>query len=69
MFGGAGFASALIAAGLVDEIQLYVNPAVLGDGVGIFEISGFQPLRLIEVASFRCGMIVSRYRPACWAGR
>jgi dihydrofolate reductase len=32
-FGGAGFASALIANDLVDEYQFYVNPIALGEGL------------------------------------
>lgn len=47
VFGGAGFASALIAAGLVDEFQFYVNPAALGGGTRIFDQAGFRKLRLL----------------------
>jgi dihydrofolate reductase len=32
-FGGAGFASALVAADLVDEYQFYVNPVVFRKGM------------------------------------
>ena len=63
VFGGAGFASALIAAGLVDEFQLFVNPAVLGDGVRIFEAGGFSRLRLLGSKAYACGMVVNRYAP------
>lgn len=64
VFGGAGFASALIQAGLVDEFQFYVNPAVLGDGVRLFETSGFLQLRLLQAKAYQSGMVVSRYAPA-----
>jgi len=64
VFGGAGFASALIAAGLVDEFQLFVNPAVLGHGRRIFEQGGFARLRLVGSKPYACGMVVSRYAPA-----
>lgn len=47
VFAGAGFASALIAAGLVDEFQFYVNPAALGGGTRIFDQAGFRKLRLL----------------------
>jgi dihydrofolate reductase len=33
VFGGAGFASSLIEAGLVDEFHLIINPVVLGAGL------------------------------------
>ena len=64
VFGGAGFASALIAAGLVDEFQLFVNPAVLGAGRRIFDQCGFARLKLAGSKAYACGMVVSRYAPA-----
>ncbi|QKC89611.1 deaminase [Mesorhizobium sp. NZP2234] len=64
VFGGAGFASALIAAGLVDEFQLFINPAVLGAGRRIFEQGGFQNLLLLGSKAYACGMVVNRYAPA-----
>ncbi|WP_348630327.1 dihydrofolate reductase family protein [Mesorhizobium sp. M7A.F.Ca.US.006.04.2.1] len=64
VFGGAGFASALIAAGLVDEFQLFINPAVLGAGRRIFDQGGFRNLRLLGSKTYDCGMVVSRYAPA-----
>ncbi|MBZ9840932.1 dihydrofolate reductase family protein [Mesorhizobium sp. CA5] len=63
VFGGAGFASALIAAGLVDEFQLFINPAVLGSGRRIFDKGGFGRLRLLGSKPYACGMVVSRYAP------
>ena len=57
MFGGAGFASALISAGLVDEFQFYVNPTVLGDGVRIFETTGFQKLKLLGCKAIRAAWL------------
>ncbi|TRC93684.1 deaminase [Mesorhizobium sp. WSM4306] len=64
VFGGAGFASALIAAGLVDELQLFINPAALGDGERIFDQGGFRKLRLLGTKAYACGMVVNRYAPA-----
>ncbi len=64
VFGGAGFASALIAAGLVDEFQLFINPAALGDGERIFDRGGFRQLRLAGSKAYACGMVVNRYTPA-----
>jgi len=64
VFGGAGFASSLIAAGLVDEFQLFVNPAVLGAGRRIFDQGGFRNLRLLGSKAYACGMVVNRYAPA-----
>ena len=64
VFGGAGFASALIAAGLVDEFQLYINPAALGGGSRIFDQAGFHKLCLLGSKAYECGIVVSRYAPA-----
>ncbi|MER9306276.1 dihydrofolate reductase family protein [Mesorhizobium sp. M0293] len=64
VFGGAGFASSLIAAGLVDEFQLFINPAVLGAGRRIFDQGGFQTLRLLGSKAYACGMVVNRYARA-----
>lgn len=61
-FGGAGLATSLVAAGVVDEYQFYVNPAAVGSGPSIFRASA--PLRLIGSRSYDCGIVVNRYSPA-----
>jgi dihydrofolate reductase len=64
-FGGAGFAAALIADGLVDEYQLYVNPVALRDGLSIFDKRDADaPLDLREAEGYACGVVVTRYGPA-----
>jgi len=60
-FGGVTFAASLAAAGLVDEFQFYVNPAVVGSGRSIFR-EGID-LRLLKSTAYRCGMVVNRYAP------
>lgn len=63
-FGGAGFASALIANDLVDEYQFYVNPVALREGLSIFKERGSDSnLKLREVESYACGIVVVRYGP------
>ncbi|WP_245425876.1 dihydrofolate reductase family protein [Rhizobium sp. J15] len=64
VFDGAGFGSALIATGLVDEFQFYVNPAALGGGTRIFDQAGFRKLRLLGSKAYECGIVVNRYAPA-----
>jgi dihydrofolate reductase len=64
VFGGAGFASALIAAGLVDEFQFYINPAALGGGSRIFDHADFRKFRLLGSKAYDCGVVVNRYGPA-----
>lgn len=63
VFGGAGFASALIAAGLVDEFQFYINPAALGGGRRIFDQADFRKFRLLGSKAYECGIVVNRYEP------
>ena len=65
VFGGVGFASALVAAGLVDEFQLFVNPAAVGAGRSIFDQlpDGLQ-LQLLDSAAYDCGIVVNRYGAA-----
>ena len=61
-FGGTGFASALVAAGVVDEYQFYVNPTAVGSGDSIFQQT--TALRLLGSKSYDCGIVVSRYTQA-----
>jgi dihydrofolate reductase len=68
-FGGAGFASALIANDLVDEYQLYVNPVALGEGLSIFEARETDAnLQLREAEDYGCGVVVVRYSPRAAVG-
>ena len=63
-FGGAGFASALIANDLVDEFQFYTNPIALHEGLSIFAKKGIdQDLELIGASPYSCGIVVARYAP------
>ena len=65
VFGGVGFASALVAAGVVDEFQLFVNPAAVGAGRSIFDqLPGGLQLQLLDSAAYGCGIVVSRYAAA-----
>jgi dihydrofolate reductase len=65
VFGGVGFASALVAAGLVDEFQLFVNPAAVGAGRSIFgQLPDGLQLQLLESAAYDCGIVVNRYTAA-----
>ena len=36
-YGGAGFDTSLIKAGLIDEYHLFINPTALGEGLTIFQ--------------------------------
>ena len=63
--GGVGFASSLVAEGLVDEFQFFVNPAAVGGGRSVFhDQRNGQSLRLLGAQAYNCGIAVTRYAPA-----
>jgi dihydrofolate reductase len=63
--GGASFAAALAAHGLIDEYCLVIQPVALGRGQALFaELPAALRLELIEARSFECGVVVHVYRPA-----
>src|SRR5215813_404270 len=61
--GGASFAAALAARGLIDEYCLVIQPVAVGDGQALFaELSAPLRLELAEARSFTCGVVVHVYR-------
>jgi dihydrofolate reductase len=63
-FGGVGLATSLVALGLVDELQLFVNPTAVGAGRSVFDSAQGEGLRLSLIASqaYSCGIVVNRYQ-------
>ena len=62
--GGASFAAALAAHGLIDEYCLAIQPVAIGRGRALFaELPAAQRLELIEARNFECGVVVHIYRP------
>ena len=62
VYGGANFVSSLIAADLIDELHLFVNPAAIANGLKIFTQK--TKLLLQESKLYECGINVSVYKPA-----
>lgn len=63
-WGGASFAAALVARGLIDEYGLAIQPVALGRGQAVFaQPSATLRLELVEARSFPCGVVVHIYRP------
>jgi dihydrofolate reductase len=61
--GGAGLASTLIRAGLVDEFRLFVSPVVVGGGISYFPaLDGRIDLELVETRTFGSRVVYGRYR-------
>ena len=59
-FGGVSFAAGLLDAGVVDELQLYLNPFAIAEGDSIFTQA--RPLQCIDATAYACGIVVQRYR-------
>jgi dihydrofolate reductase len=62
--GGAELAAQAFRAGLVDEIQLLVAPAVVGGGKQTLPDGVHVKLELIDERRFVSGMVFLRYRTA-----
>jgi dihydrofolate reductase len=62
--GGPGLAAQAIAAGLVDEYQLFVVPAVVGGGTRALPDQARLNLALAQEHRFGCGTVYRCYRPA-----
>ena len=59
----------LLAEGLVDQLDLLIEPVILGGGKSIFPTDGgMRPLELVESVTASTGVLVSTYRPAADQG-
>ena len=64
-WGSVSLVSALLAAGLVDELNLMIEPIVLGGGKRIFPEDGIaRPMQLVKCVTASTGVQVCTYRPA-----
>lgn len=61
--GGAGLAAQAIELGLVDEIQMFRHPVVLGGGTPFWPpVTRNVRLELVEAKTFDAGVVLERYR-------
>jgi dihydrofolate reductase len=58
-YGGATFVRSLIENQLIDELNLFVNPIAIGDGLRI--VSGRTPLKLLASTAYGSGIVVNTY--------
>jgi dihydrofolate reductase len=61
--GGAGLAGQAVRAGLVDELQLFLVPIVVGGGKRALPNRVRSDLELLETRRFASGAVYLRYRP------
>ncbi|MDQ1416367.1 MAG: hypothetical protein QOJ52_2583 [Acidimicrobiaceae bacterium] len=65
IWGSASLVKTLLADGLVDELNLMIEPILLGGGKRIFpEDSTARPLRLVKCATTATGVQICTYRSA-----
>jgi dihydrofolate reductase len=65
MWGSASLVKALLAEGLVDELNLMIEPILLGGGKRIFPDDGMpRPMELVNSVTASTGVQVCTYRPA-----
>jgi dihydrofolate reductase len=60
--GGAELAGQALAAGLVDECQLFLNPVLVGGGKRALPAAVRVDLELLDERRFRGGVVYLRYR-------
>ena len=64
ILGSGSLVSQLTQAGLIDELQIVVNPIVLGKGRTLFEgVEQKHALRLVKTRAFGNGNVVLYYEP------
>jgi dihydrofolate reductase len=65
IWGSASLVRTLLAEGLVDELQLMIEPILLGGGKRIFPEDGTaRPMQLVKCVTAATGVQVCTYRPA-----
>ena len=61
--GGATLAAQAITLGLVDELQIFRYPVIVGGGTSFLPpVTEDIPLHLVETRAFRTGILYQRYR-------
>jgi dihydrofolate reductase len=65
IWGSASLATTLLAEGLVDELNLMIEPILLGGGKRIFPDDGTaRPMQLVKSVTTGTGVQMCTYRPA-----
>jgi dihydrofolate reductase len=64
LIGGSLLAAPLFAAGLVDELMLFVVPRLLGAGIPLWRQGHAQPLQLLRTHAWPDGMTLLHYQVA-----
>ena len=63
VYGGSEFVGEMAKANLIDEYNLFINPAAIGQGMGIFNrLQTTLPLQCESTQRFDNGIVVIKYR-------
>jgi dihydrofolate reductase len=60
VYGGASFVSSLIQHHLIDELNFFVNPTAIGNGMRVF--TQRTPLALVASVGYSSGIVVNTYK-------
>lgn len=63
VYGGGTLVANLIAAELIDELNLFVNPTAIGSGLRVFPADAYSRLELVSARAFECGVSTLRFAP------
>lgn len=64
IFGSNTLAVSLLEAGLLDEVQLLLNPVAFGAGTSLFKgLAGKAEFTLIDLQRFQSGKVLLTYQP------
>ena len=64
MSGSVSIVRQLLAAGLLDELHLYVHPIAVRKGMKLFDDGEAIPLKLVSSKTFKTGVLSLVYTPA-----
>nr|WP_297430157.1 dihydrofolate reductase family protein [uncultured Actinotalea sp.] len=64
VYGGGELVRSLLAARLVDDAHLFVNPTATGGGMPVFPQGAHTAFRTAAVTPFRCGITALHVQPA-----
>ena len=64
MSGSVSIVRQLLAAGLLDELHLYVHPIAVRKGMRLFDEGESIPLKLVSSKTFKTGVLSLVYAPA-----
>ena len=59
VYGGATFVGSLVESDLIDELNLFVNPIAIADGLRVFHAR--TPLKLKSSTAYGSGIVVNTY--------